>query len=423
MTSFSRRSHGGCSVRLLWLIGLVILISWPIAVLADEKPSDPTAGKSAAGSAGDSAALPIRAIAFSPDGKAVVAGTGEPNQAGSVILWEIATRQPRWVHREAMGIPSVAFAPDGKTLAIAIYDRTARLLDSSSGRELRTFRGHDKEVRSVAFSPDGKILATGSWDRTIKFWDPATGELKTTLEGHTARVMGLSFSPDGGTLASVGDKDAILWDSKTGNQRRALAGHGTFVMRSITFSPDGHWVITAGWDGTARLWNAETGALSLVLKGRGGVDGAVLNPNGSTLALCSMGKDVQLYELALKGVDEQNRVRVSALVVRLDDDDFAIREQAGRDLSALGLVAQPALRVAMRESPSAEVRIRARRLRARMLEEPRATLDGGSARLACVAFSPDGKLLASGGTEGVVTVWNVDTKGESARLMQPATAP
>jgi len=76
-----------------------------------------------------------------------------------------------------------------------------------------TLKGHTHRVTSVAFSPDGKTLASGSIDKTIKLWNPATGKLKATLEWHTANVYSVAFSADGKTLASgSGDKTIKLWD-------------------------------------------------------------------------------------------------------------------------------------------------------------------------------------------------------------------
>ena len=97
-------------------------------------------------------------------------------------------------------VESVAFSPDGKTLASGSSDKTVNLWDVSTGTELRTLKGHSGWVNSVAFSPDGRTLASGSLDRTIKLWEVSTGAELRTLKGHSAVVTSVAFSPDGKSM-------------------------------------------------------------------------------------------------------------------------------------------------------------------------------------------------------------------------------
>ncbi|PYI13145.1 hypothetical protein BO99DRAFT_486042 [Aspergillus violaceofuscus CBS 115571] len=117
-------------------------------------------------------------------------------------------------------VNSVAFSPDGRTLASGSWDHTIKLWNTATGVEQRTLTGHSSSVTSVAFSPDGRTLASGSWDHTIKLWDMATGVEQRTLTAHFKSVHLVAFSPDGRTLAysiSVADSwvslpdERILW--------------------------------------------------------------------------------------------------------------------------------------------------------------------------------------------------------------------
>ncbi len=111
----------------------------------------------------------------------------------------------------------VAFSADGKRLATASLDKTAKVWDVETGQELLTLAGHDDRVMGVAFSPDGKLLATASWDNTAKVWDAATGKEIETLRGHSGYVFSVAFSPDGKRLASAGGYrnrgEVKLWDT------------------------------------------------------------------------------------------------------------------------------------------------------------------------------------------------------------------
>jgi WD40 repeat protein len=165
-------------------------------------------------------------------------------------------------HMEAVN--SVAFSPDGKTLASGAgsgllwsNDNTVRLWRVSDGKLLNTLEGHTNWVRSVAFSPDGKTLASGSDDNTVRLWRVSDGKLRRTLEGlegHTNNVMSVAFSPDGKTLASGSvDNTVRLWRVSDRKLRRTLEGHTDWV-NSVAFSPDGTRLASGSDDNTVRLW-------------------------------------------------------------------------------------------------------------------------------------------------------------------------
>jgi WD40 repeat protein len=155
----------------------------------------------------------------------------------------------------------IRFSPDGRTLATGSPDKTARLWQVATDREIGVLRGHEKSVLSVAFSPDGRTLATGSSDNTARLWEVGSGKEIRVLRGQSD-VASVAFSPDGRTLATGSrDETARLWEVASGTEIATLRGQSD--VASVAFSPDGRTLATGSGDKTARLWGLEQGLADL----------------------------------------------------------------------------------------------------------------------------------------------------------------
>ncbi len=242
----------------------------------------------------------IRDIAWSPDGTLLAVAATD----GVALYVPETMHAVRAVDAEVMGL-SVAFAPDGLTLATAGSDAAVKLWRVADGTLLHTMRGHSDFVNELAFTTDGAMLASaaGLMDKTIKLWRVSDGGLIRTLQGIHANVNSVAFAPDGNMLASADfSRHVKVWNVGNGDVRYRMEGH-TGEVFSVAFAPNGQTVASGSLDGTVKLWNATDGTLQQTLQGHTSyVRCITFAPDGLTLASGSDDKTVRLWSTQTGGL-------------------------------------------------------------------------------------------------------------------------
>jgi len=198
----------------------------------------------------------VNAVRFSPDGKLLATGGGQPTRGGEIKIWRVADGQLMQsftdVHSDA--VFGLDFSADGKYLASGAADKFVKVLDLATGKVVKTFEGHTHHVLGVSWKRDGRTLASAGADNVIKVWDFVTGERKKTIEGFGKEVTSISFiGITDQTLASSGD-DQVRMVSESGEKIRSFEG-GTNFINSASVTPDGRIVIAGGHDSVLRVWN------------------------------------------------------------------------------------------------------------------------------------------------------------------------
>lgn len=240
----------------------------------------------------------VNDLKFSPDGKLLAVAGGQPSAKGDLRLYQTSDWKLLGVLRGHDDVAfSVAFSPDGKRLASASFDQSVRLWDVSMRAALRSFKHHSDFVYAVAFSPDGKRLASVSKDRTVQIIDAETGKTLFTGSGLEQDVMAVAFHPDGKSVVSSGFETALSWwNAQTGEKVRTQRGHGVAV-HELAFSKDGKRLLSASADRTVRLWDGATGAPVKTFTVGSITYAAALSPDGRRIAAGSFDGLVRLFDV------------------------------------------------------------------------------------------------------------------------------
>jgi WD40 repeat protein len=348
---------------------------------------------------------PAQQLAFAADGRTLFAAwtNGQEKSVHMFTRWEVATgKELPPLAVEVSAERTVAhhwLRRDGKVLFVLHGAKATyvRAIDTATGKELFPRDGHTAPLNVLAVSADNRTLASAGEDFAVKLWDLAAGRVRHTLSAHADAVFGLAFSPDGSRLASAGrDGTIIAWDAGGGAELVRLKGHPSSLSR-IAFSPDGRTVAAGGQDGVVKRWDAATGQPADPVPGHAGeVCCVAFSADGRWLASGGEDRTVCLHDLA-GGMGRKLAAPGAVNEVAFSPD--------GRTVAAVG------------DAPEAAVRFWD------LDSGEELTGRGHTGPVRGLAFSPVDALAATCGDDGTVRLWDRTGSEARARVIDLGPAP
>jgi WD40 repeat protein len=348
-------------------------------------------------------------------------------------LYPPGTSLVRTLGGHSDSVLGVAVSADGRIAVSASSDKTLKVWDLETGREMRTLEGHSDRVRGVAVTTDSRRAVSASDDKTLKVWDLNAGRELCTLKGHSNSVNGVAVSRDGRLAVSASsDKTLKVWDLETELELRTLKGHSAPV-RAVTVTTDSRRAVSAADDKTLKVWDLETGRELCTLKGHSNsVNGVAMSRDGRLAVSASSDKTLKVWDLetgrelrTLKGhsapvravtVTTDSRRAVSAadektLKVWDLETGLELRTLKGHSGRSSAVAVSANARIAVSGSRDKTVKVwdleRVREL---------CMLKGHSASVNGVAVSREQRLLVSASSDRTVKVWDLETGRELRTL-------
>ncbi|HEY9600933.1 MAG TPA: AAA-like domain-containing protein [Allocoleopsis sp.] len=395
---------------------------------------------------------PVFSIAFSPDGKILATGNGD----GKLQLWQRDGSLLKSFTAHDAAINALAFSPNGQLIVSGSDDKMLKFW-SFDGTLLNAIKGHDSTVQDIAFSPSGDTLYSASSDGTVKLWKLHNPLLKS-LRGHTEGIWGIAFSKDGQLIASSSTKETILWrkdgisyrrlkepsprfssvaispDSQTiatvgadqsvklwspdGTLLHSLKGHQGNLKR-VAFSPDSNMVASSSTDRTVRLWRIDGTEIATLRGHAAGTWGVAFSPDGSTLVSSSGDKTVKLWRLA----EVLNKKRELNSRSQVKSEDSLFKTLQGHNSTVINIAFSPNGKLIASSSEDRTAKLWSRD--GKLLH----TLKGHDSGIWSVAFSPDSQTIATGSNDGIIKLWKsngtflTNLIGHSAGVKGLAFAP
>jgi len=361
--------------------------------------------------------------AWSSDGQTLAAGTYDFSTGSPVIgFWNVHSGKagpPIQIQAGNSSMQKIAWSTDGKTLVSVINQNTVTIWDAQARTQRQTLNGFQDRVTSVTWSPDGSAVASASWDGTIIIWNVKTGTPRRIIQADRF-INNIAWSPNADTMAAaMAEGQIVLWSARTGKQIRVLPGYANEIKTA--WSPDGSMLANIAWRANdIPIWQVATGKIKSTFKGQDSTSLSVAwSPDGQALASGSHGKvivwDVQSAE-TLHILDAGQRIwnlawfsNGKTLALMLDDGQIIqwdpesglktpLASWKGLNVWCMVLSPDDATLAIGTDTGIIELLD----VRTGILLK---TLTGHTGAVSSLAWSPDGKLLASGGYDGTTLLW------------------
>ncbi|MDE0022355.1 MAG: WD40 repeat domain-containing protein [Candidatus Poribacteria bacterium] len=373
-------------------------------------------------------------VRFSADGKHVVT-----KSYNFLRIWNVNTgAQEQTIDGNGKSITEIAYSPDRKEIAVAYtLDGDIKIWSIEKGMFVQTLKGHTKNITALTYSPDGRLLLSGSWDYTVRIWDPDTGKTLHTLKhGHLGHwVDHIDFFPDEDTIATRSNSSVVLlWSAETGEFLRTIP-ETLQDVHALAYSPDGKIFASHSCQrrlrmgGTIDIWSADNGKRLRTIRGHTeGVRSIAFSPDGKQVASGGYNGDIRIWDASAGKLLQTTYEPFSTIYgMGYSPDGKTVAAACRSDYGGiLTIDAQTGERIHMSDqkiggnfaafSPDGsmmatggtkeegQIRIWDMNARKTILSTAK-----DMERIESAAFSPDGKWIATGGKDNTLRVWSVET--------------
>ncbi|MEM7533886.1 MAG: CHAT domain-containing protein [Chloroflexota bacterium] len=372
----------------------------------------------------------VWSVAYHPDGQTIASAGAD----GTIRIWRADDLTPiSLLFGHAGQVYAISYSRDGTHIVSASADQTVRMWNVSSGEQVAQFDGHSDEVVSVAYSPDETHIVSGSKDSTVRVWEVASGQQVMKFDGHSNWINSASYSPDGTHIVSGSHDNTVrIWSVASGKQVMQFNGHSNWV-RAVGYSPDGTHIVSGSADQTVRIWHIAGKKQVMELSGHSAwVLSVSYSPDGVHIISSSADKTVRIWDVSsgqqVSRFDGHSGYVSSVsyspdrryIVTGSYDNTIQIWDIANREPIASLEAHTSEMGIKSHDTKNIPKKFLDDNKTEYILNDPNQTkatnFKRSIDRILSVSYSPDGLHLVSGGRDKKVRIWEVASREQVAQF-------